>query len=143
MTGSQNKVTIVICSTRTPSVGDKVADFVKVVLDEQDTSRSPALSLYFPAMVPAKTQVTHEHSKTWSANISKFSGYIFVTPRLHCQLRHSRSLLESDALKQSSMLPGWGVLVGCTKASWSTYAKQSILSEYDELKEKLIAVDSS
>ncbi|KAK9350290.1 flavoprotein-like protein [Lipomyces doorenjongii] len=94
MTGSQNKVAIVICSTRTPRVGDKVADFVKGVLEGQDTPGSPTLSLVdvadyklpvydepvVPAMVPANAQFTHEHSKVWSAKIAEFSGYIFVTP---------------------------------------------------------------
>ncbi|KAK9328607.1 flavoprotein-like protein [Lipomyces starkeyi] len=207
MTGSQNKVAIVICSTRTPRVGDKVADFVKGVLEEHDTSGSPALSLVdvadyklpaydepvIPAMVPATAQFTHEHSKAWSAKISEFSGYIFVTPEYNYGIPGSiknaidylynewqgkpvfivsygiqGGLLASDALKQTLdgmkliVCPtrvalsfhgghgpelyaamGDGVLGDDTKASWTTDKKQSILRGYEELKEKLIAVDSS
>ncbi|KAK9482112.1 flavoprotein-like protein [Lipomyces starkeyi] len=207
MTGSQNKVAIVICSTRSPRVGDKVADFVKGVLEEHDTSGSPALSLVdvadyklpvydepvIPAMVPEKAQFTHEHSKAWSAKISEFSGYIFVTPEYNYGIPGSiKNAIDylynewqgkpvfivsygveggnkvSDALKQTldgmkllvcptrvtlpfhggqgpdlfaAMLNG--ILGDDTKASWTTDKQQSILKGYAELKEKLIAVDSS
>ncbi|KAK9236562.1 flavoprotein-like protein [Lipomyces kononenkoae] len=88
------KVAVIICSTRKPRVGDRVAEFVKTVIEEHGTPENLALSLVdvadyglpvydeavIPAMVPTQAQFAHEHSKAWSAKIAEFSGYVFVTP---------------------------------------------------------------
>lgn len=40
-----------------------------------------------PAMVPTYGQFEHDHSKKWSAAISPFDGYIFLSPEVYSPAR--------------------------------------------------------
>lgn len=88
------KVAIIICSTRTPRLGPSVAQFIKDTLSQRDSSSTTTYHLVdvadfklpvfdetiLPAMVPSAGPYTKPHTKAWSAEISQYGGYIFVTP---------------------------------------------------------------
>jgi len=91
---SPKNVGIIIGSTRAKRIGPQVASFVKSIL-ENDTTPSDSVSLFLvdiaefnlpvfdepvlPALVPAKGEFIHEHSKAWTAEIGKYDAYIIVT----------------------------------------------------------------
>ncbi|KAK9245908.1 flavoprotein-like protein [Lipomyces tetrasporus] len=127
---TENKVAIVISSTRTPRVGDKVAQFVQAVLAEHDTSGNPTLSLVdvadyklpvydepvLPTMVPAKAQFSHEHSKAWSAAMLEFSGYIFVTPEYNSGIpgstKNAIDYLYHEVQGKPALIVSYGIYGG-------------------------------
>jgi len=87
-----SKIAVIITSTRTPRVGPSVATFLKDLLESSGDASGVTLSLVdvadyklpvfddtaVPAMVPAQAQFTKDHSKAWSAEISKYDAYIIV-----------------------------------------------------------------
>ena len=88
------QVAIIIHSIRNPSVGPRVAEYVKSIIDQ----REPPIAIDYvlvdvkdfnlpifnemlpPAAIPMMGSHQHETTKRWSAEISKYAGYIFVTP---------------------------------------------------------------
>ncbi|KAK1241080.1 hypothetical protein MKX08_001054 [Trichoderma sp. CBMAI-0020] len=90
---SQASVAIIITSTRTPRVGPKIAKIVKDVVEEADENETKLslvdladlkLPIYDEAVVPYQvpTQATYanEHSRRWSAEISKHDTYVLIIP---------------------------------------------------------------
>ncbi|CAJ2507315.1 Uu.00g085010.m01.CDS01 [Anthostomella pinea] len=91
---ASKSVALITMSTRGVRVGPNVAAFVNTVVEkplgEANITVSPVdlgkfnLPVYnesvIPAMVPEKAQFQYEHSKAWSAEISKHDGYILVIP---------------------------------------------------------------
>ncbi|CZT48919.1 related to flavoprotein [Rhynchosporium secalis] len=93
LTTAAKKIGIIIGSTRPNRIGDKVAALIKSILTESNSD--PTLSFHLvdiadfnlpifneaimPAMVPAKGEFVHAHSKAWSAEIAQYTGYVFVT----------------------------------------------------------------
>ncbi|KAL7942703.1 flavoprotein-like protein [Trichoderma barbatum] len=90
---SQAKVAIIITSTRTPRVGPEIANIVKDILEKEDGSETKLslvdladfnLPIYnetvVPYQVPSQATYTHEHSRRWSAEISKYDAYILIIP---------------------------------------------------------------
>ncbi|PQE17141.1 hypothetical protein CJF32_00008996 [Rutstroemia sp. NJR-2017a WRK4] len=87
------KIAIIVGSTRPLRVGSKVVDFVHKTFLESKVTPAPELhivdiasfnlpvfdELAMPAMVPAKAQFNHAHSKAWSAEIAKYDAYVFVS----------------------------------------------------------------
>lgn len=85
---------IIIGSVRAVRIGPKVATLIKSLLEESTLSQTANLTLVdlkdfnlpimdesvIPAMVPAHAQFQHQHSIDWSAEISKYDGYIMVSP---------------------------------------------------------------
>jgi NAD(P)H-dependent FMN reductase len=93
------KIAIITGSTRAVRIGPQVAKFITEVLEEdlsQDTGKDTKFILsqvdiatfklpvfdeaVIPAMVPMFAQFEHEHSKAWSAEISKYDGYVRTYP---------------------------------------------------------------
>lgn len=90
---SQAAVAIITTSTRTPRVGPKIATIVKDILEKEsgnETNLSMVdladfkLPIYdetvVPYQVPSQATYAHEHSRRWSAEISKYDAYILVIP---------------------------------------------------------------
>ncbi|KAI0120004.1 flavoprotein [Nemania sp. FL0031] len=87
-------VALITMSLRPARIGANVAAFVRPILEKalegSDISLVPVdvrdfnLPVYnenvVPAMVPAYAQFEHEHSRAWSAEISKHDGYVLVIP---------------------------------------------------------------
>jgi NAD(P)H-dependent FMN reductase len=87
------KVGIIVCSIRTPRVGPHVAQYVldTITAASKTSTTYTLVDLYsfklpvfdeeiLPAMVPAMGSYTKPHTKAWSAEISQYAAYIFVTP---------------------------------------------------------------
>lgn len=89
------KIAIITGSTRAVRIGPQVAKFVTDVLKadiSQGTDEKTKFTLsqvdiatfklpvfdeaVVPATVPMFAQFEHEHSKAWSAEISKYDGYV-------------------------------------------------------------------
>ncbi|RFU75899.1 nadph-dependent fmn reductase [Trichoderma arundinaceum] len=90
---SQTQVAIIITSTRTPRVGPEIANIVKSILEETDENEIRLslvdladfkLPIYdetvVPYQVPSQASYTNDHSRRWSAEISKYDAYILVIP---------------------------------------------------------------
>lgn len=90
---SQANVAIIITSTRTPRVGPEIANIVKDILEQADGNETKLslvdladfkLPIYdetvVPYQVPSQASFTNEHSRRWSAEISKYDAYILVIP---------------------------------------------------------------
>lgn len=90
---SQANVAIIITSTRTPRVGPEIANIVKDILEKEDENETRLslvdladfkLPIYdetvVPYQVPAQATYAHEHSRRWSAEISKYDAYILIIP---------------------------------------------------------------
>lgn len=90
---SQASVAIIITSTRTPRIGPKIADIVKDIVEEADDSETKLslvdladfkLPIYdetvVPYQVPSQATYANEHSRRWSAEISKHDAYVLVIP---------------------------------------------------------------
>ncbi|KAI1180907.1 NADPH-dependent FMN reductase [Nemania sp. FL0916] len=87
-------VALITMSLRPARIGINVAGFVQPMIEKElassDIKLVPVdvkdfnLPIYdenvVPAMVPAYAQFAHEHSKKWSAEISKHDGYVIVIP---------------------------------------------------------------
>lgn len=91
------KIAVITDSTRVVRTGTQVTKFVKTALEDQllRSSENHKYTLHevdiasfkppvfdeevSPAAVPFMAQFAHEHSKAWSADISKYDGYILVT----------------------------------------------------------------
>lgn len=92
------KIAIITGSTRSPRVGNAIANWITSVIASQPSLTSESSNLEFsplqiadfdlpvfdepvmPAMVPALAQFTHEHSKKWSAAMASYQAYIWVIP---------------------------------------------------------------
>lgn len=90
---SQASVAIIITSTRTPRVGPKIANIVKDIVEEADENETKLslvdladfkLPIYdetvVPYQVPSQATYANEHSRRWSAEISKHDAYVLVVP---------------------------------------------------------------
>ncbi|KAH8806333.1 flavoprotein-like protein [Hyaloscypha sp. PMI_1271] len=92
------KIAIITGSTRAVRIGPQVAKFVTEVLEanlSEATNKAVKFSLsqvdiasfklpvfdeaVIPATVPMFAQFEHEHSRAWSAEMSKYDGYVIVT----------------------------------------------------------------
>lgn len=84
---------IIITSTRTPRVGPKIANIVKDIIEEADKTETKLslvdladfkLPIYdeavVPYQVPSQASYANEHSRRWSAEISKHDAYILIIP---------------------------------------------------------------
>jgi NAD(P)H-dependent FMN reductase len=86
------KIALITTSTRKPRVGPSVTAYVKSVFEPKanDVELSTVDVVDFklpifdeaslPAMVPAKAEFAHEHSKAWTAEISKYDAYVLLSP---------------------------------------------------------------
>jgi NAD(P)H-dependent FMN reductase len=100
MAAITKKIAIITGSTRAVRIGPQVAKFVNEVLEANlaspkgkdatftlsqvdiATFKLPVFDeAVVPATVPMFAQFEHEHSKAWSAEISKYDGYVRIRPR--------------------------------------------------------------
>ncbi|KAL6812321.1 flavoprotein-like protein [Trichoderma camerunense] len=94
MTASrQANVAIIITSTRLVRVGPTIANIVKDILEKEDGNETNLslvdledfkLPIYdesvVPYQVPSQATYANEHSRRWSAEISKYDAYVLVIP---------------------------------------------------------------
>jgi NAD(P)H-dependent FMN reductase len=99
---TSKSIALIIGSTRKPRVGDKVAAYVKSVIDGANRSGDNgaegstrmtvtvvdlddfSLPIFDEPMLPAAVPVidgyAHAHTRKWAAEIAKHDGYILVSP---------------------------------------------------------------
>lgn len=94
MASISKTIALIIGSTRSPRIGSHAASFLrenlKPAADKANINLETVDIIDFklpvfnenviPAMVPAKASFVHDHSKAWSAEMSKFDGYIILSP---------------------------------------------------------------
>jgi len=85
-----SKIALIITGTRPKRIALQVAEWLKPILDSESGSATVTqvdladfnLPVFdeeaAPAMVPKLAQHTKEHSKRWSAEISKYDGYVLL-----------------------------------------------------------------
>lgn len=90
------KIALIQSSTRAIRIGPSVAVIVQDLLKASPSYASTEITVIdvadfklpvfdekiIPAMVPTYGQFEHDHSKKWSAAISPFDGYIFLSPEV-------------------------------------------------------------
>jgi NAD(P)H-dependent FMN reductase len=98
---SDLKLAIILGSTRPGRNGKAVADWVLAKAKERTSADYELIDLadyVLPhldeAMPPTTGRYAEEHTKAWSAKISEFDGYIFVTP----EYNHSTSGVLKNAI---------------------------------------------
>jgi NAD(P)H-dependent FMN reductase len=95
------KIGIIVCSTRTPRVCPQVAQFVQnTILSIKPDTTNPHtpvptthlidlatwnLPMYnepgIPSQIKDPSQYAHAHTRAWSAEITRYDAFIFVTPQ--------------------------------------------------------------
>ncbi|KAI9733446.1 MAG: hypothetical protein M1818_007194 [Claussenomyces sp. TS43310] len=93
------RIAIITCSTRSPRVGPKVADFVQKVLAARPLAPTPArahdlvpidlrdwhLPLFdeptIPSQIHAAADYAWPHTRAWSAEVASYAAFIFVCPQ--------------------------------------------------------------
>lgn len=100
------KIAIIIGSTRPGRNGEAVANWVYEISKKRTDAEFelvdiadynlPLLDEPYPAMMH---QYTKDHTKAWSAKISEFDGFIFVTP----EYNHSTSGALKNAIDYLSL----------------------------------------
>jgi NAD(P)H-dependent FMN reductase len=129
-TSAFGKIALIITSTRTPRVGPEVARYVKDIIEAQIPSNDQSLSLVdvadfklpvfdepvMPSLVPAHASFVHAHSKAWSAEISKYATYIFVTAEYNYGIpgstKNAIDYLCNEWIGKPVMIVGYGIRGG-------------------------------
>ncbi|KAI9642863.1 hypothetical protein NHQ30_008597 [Ciborinia camelliae] len=121
------KIALIIGSTRAVRIGPSVVDFIYKILISSKVTPVPAITIVdistfalpvyneavMPAMVPAQASFTHEHSKAWSAEISKYDAYIFVSAEynygLPSGIKNAIDYLYNEWIGKPVMIVTYGV----------------------------------
>ena len=81
------KLQAIICSTRPGRVGPSIAEWFDSLANAQGAFTSELVDLadfnlpvYDEANHPRMQKYEHEHTKAWSASVSKADAYVFVIP---------------------------------------------------------------
>ena len=117
------KIAILVGSTRPNRKADVVAkwvfDFASKRGDAQyeivDLQDHP-LPLLDEPVPPSQRKYTHEHTKQWSAVISQYDGYIFVTPEynhgISAALKNAIDFLYHEWTNKGAAFVGYGSMGG-------------------------------
>ncbi|KAH8811258.1 flavoprotein-like protein [Xylogone sp. PMI_703] len=126
---SKFNVAIIITSTRTPRIGPDVAKLVKQII-ENDGSSGFQLTLVdlalfnlpvydepvVPFQVPAQASFSHEHSRRWSDEISKYDAYIFVIPEYNYGMsggtKNAIDYLKNEWISKPAVIISYGITGG-------------------------------
>jgi NAD(P)H-dependent FMN reductase len=126
------KIAVIIGSTRQNRIGDKVSALIKSLLEAAATTlpSQPTFSLVdiasfnlpvfdeaiLPATVPSQGQFAYEHSKAWSAEISKYDAYVFVTAEWNFGLpggtKNAIDFLYHAWIGKPVMIVSYGIMGG-------------------------------
>jgi NAD(P)H-dependent FMN reductase len=126
---TKSNVAIIIASTRTPRIGPDVAKIVKQIIEKDGNSGSKLslvdvatfkLPVYdepvVPFQVPAQASFSHEHSRRWSDEISKFDAYIFVIPEYNYGMsggtKNAIDYLKSEWVSKPAVIVSYGITGG-------------------------------
>ncbi len=95
------KVAVIIGSTRPGRLGEQVARWVHELAQKRTDAefelvdiKDYDLPLLDEPIPPSSGKYSHDHTKAWSAKISPFDAYVFVTP----EYNHATSAALKNAL---------------------------------------------
>ncbi|MEX2473834.1 NADPH-dependent FMN reductase [Marinobacter sp.] len=81
------KLQTIICSTRPGRIGPSIASWFDTLANDQGAITSELIDLadfnlpiYNEANHPRMQKYDHDHTKAWSASVSKADAYVFVIP---------------------------------------------------------------
>ncbi|KAH8748351.1 putative NADPH-dependent FMN reductase [Hyaloscypha finlandica] len=86
-------IAVIICSGRQPRVGDQITSFViRTIQSKYPTSSLTLIDLLswnlpmfneptIPSQIRSSSDYIQPHTRAWSEEISKYKGYVFVTPQ--------------------------------------------------------------
>ncbi|KIX06656.1 uncharacterized protein Z518_04632 [Rhinocladiella mackenziei CBS 650.93] len=128
-------IAVIIGSTRTPRIGPQVAEMVLHTLEPEAKSKQFTLSLVDlasfelpvfnepapPAMVPAHASHVHKATKSWSAEVSRHAGYIWVIPEYNGGMaggtKNSIDYLYNEWQGKPAMIVAYGIKGGLWAAA--------------------------
>ncbi|PMD39144.1 flavo protein [Hyaloscypha variabilis F] len=135
MAAITKKIAIITGSTRAVRIGPQVAKFVNEVLEANIASPKGKDATFtlsqvdiatfklpvfdeavVPATVPMFAQFEHEHSKAWSAEISKYDGYVIVTAEYNigipAAVKNAVDYLYNEIKGKPFLIISYGILGG-------------------------------
>ncbi|PQE29571.1 hypothetical protein CJF30_00009179 [Rutstroemia sp. NJR-2017a BBW] len=99
-TSSTLPIGVILCSSRKPRVCPQIAEWVTDTLQERSVETAPTvprhqLSLIdlaawnlplfdepgIPSQIKHHSEYAHEHTRAWSVEVQKYSGFIFILPQ--------------------------------------------------------------
>jgi NAD(P)H-dependent FMN reductase len=125
MAASPKKIALIICSQRNPRVGPQIASFVLDTVTPLATSAA-AITLIdlstwnlpmfneptIPQRVHDPTTYVQPHTRAWSAEISQYSGFIFVTPQYNhgypASVKNAIDYLFNEWAGKAAMIVSYG-----------------------------------
>ncbi|ESZ95766.1 putative NAD(P)H-dependent FMN reductase LOT6 [Sclerotinia borealis F-4128] len=125
-----HKIALIIGSTRTIRVGPSVVNFVHKTILSSNITPVPSISIVdigsfglpvfdepaIPAQVPAQGSFIHAHSVAWSAEISKYDAYIFVSPEYNYGIpggiKNAIDYLHNEWIGRPAMIITYGAKGG-------------------------------
>ncbi|SMN22851.1 similar to Saccharomyces cerevisiae YLR011W LOT6 FMN-dependent NAD(P)H:quinone reductase, may be involved in quinone detoxification [Maudiozyma saulgeensis] len=117
---------VIIGSTRNPRICPQVAQFILNKIAKLNLSDHIQLELIdlkdynlplfdesiIPKMVKSSDEYVHEHTKLWSKTITRFDGFIFVTPQYNwgypAALKNSIDFLYHEWTGKPAMIVTYG-----------------------------------
>jgi NAD(P)H-dependent FMN reductase len=159
MATSTPKIGVLICSQRSPRVGDQIGTFIYQALKmhQQSTSATAGYELslidladhalpmfdepVIPQMIRDPSGYHHEHTRAWSRFISPYSAFVFVTPQhnwsMPANLKNAIDYLFNEWAGKPAMVVSYGGHGGGHSAAHLkqvlTAIKMKVVSEHVEL----------
>ncbi|KAL1879217.1 hypothetical protein Daus18300_001796 [Diaporthe australafricana] len=131
LTDKTFKVGIICGSTRTPRAGPQITDFVHKTIESHlasHPSSSPAITLEvvdiaesnlpmfdepgIPQAITDPSGYAHQHTRDWSARVSPFDAFVFVTPQYNwgipAALKNAIDFLFNEWTRKPGMVVSYG-----------------------------------
>src|SRR5258708_31409860 len=119
------RIAVIIGSTRPGRKGETVARWVYEIAQKRSDAEFELvdikdfnLPLLDEPMSPMMDQYTHQHTKDWSAKISSFDAYVFVTPEYNHAtsgaLKNAIDFLYHEWVNKVAGFVGYGGAAGLT-----------------------------
>lgn len=124
------RIGVIVCSTRRPRVCPQIANFVidtiKSTTSKDKEHTEPTLNLIdlndwdlpmynesdVPSQIHDPQQYDHEHTRKWSAEISSYDAFIFVTPQYNwgypAVLKNAIDYLYNEWRGKSALIVTYG-----------------------------------
>lgn len=119
------KIALIVCSTRNPRVGPQITSFVhdaikplappsaEITLVDLEAWNLP---MYNESTIPQRVHdpstYSQPHTRAWSAEISQYSGFIFVTPQYNwgypASVKNAIDYLFNEWVGKAAMIVSYG-----------------------------------
>jgi len=120
---SMLKIAIIVGSTRPERKGDAVAKWAHEIARKRTDAdfaivdlAAFSLPLLDEPMAAASGSYSHPHTKTWSAAVASFDGYVFVTPEYNHgtsgALKNAIDFLYNEWTDKAAGFIGYGYTMG-------------------------------